>query len=209
MNAESVNPTRSPTDLRDSLNLSFGRRAAIAALSLAAALLLRLSLDPILKDSSPLVTLYGAVAIAAWYCRWRCAASVSLAGYGLAIYIFSPPGTEITFSLSSLVAFVSYAISCAIIIYTGERMHRAHERLLLVSRARDQVQDSLTREKELLATTLASIGDAVIVTDSEGRVGSLNSEAERLTDWKSSDATSRSRNVRSKRSHGLVCFRSP
>src|SRR5258706_8181893 len=37
------------------------------------------------------------------------------------------------------------------------------------------------REKELLATTLASIGDGVIVTNAEARVMLLNAEAERIT----------------------------
>jgi len=49
-------------------------------------------------------------------------------------------------------------------------------------------RDALIREKELLATTLASIGDAVIVTDAEGRITFVNSEAERLTGWKSAEA---------------------
>ena len=44
------------------------------------------------------------------------------------------------------------------------------------------------RQKELLAVTLASIGDGVIVTDPEGRVTFLNGEAERLTGWTSSQA---------------------
>jgi PAS domain S-box-containing protein len=42
--------------------------------------------------------------------------------------------------------------------------------------------------KELLATTLASIGDAVIVTDKDGRVTFLNTEAERLTGWRQQEA---------------------
>jgi PAS domain S-box-containing protein len=49
-------------------------------------------------------------------------------------------------------------------------------------------REALVREKELLATTLASIGDAVIVTDSEGRITFLNAEAERLTKWSNADA---------------------
>lgn len=44
------------------------------------------------------------------------------------------------------------------------------------------------QEKELLAITLASIGDAVIVTDAESRITFLNAEAEKLTGWKHSDA---------------------
>jgi PAS domain S-box-containing protein len=40
----------------------------------------------------------------------------------------------------------------------------------------------------LYAVTLASIGDAVITTDAEGRVTFLNTEAEKLTAWKNADA---------------------
>ena len=49
-------------------------------------------------------------------------------------------------------------------------------------------RDALAREKQLLTTTLASIGDGVIVTDAQGRVSFLNAEAERLTGWKIPDA---------------------
>jgi PAS domain S-box-containing protein len=50
-------------------------------------------------------------------------------------------------------------------------------------------REELVREKELLATTLASIGDAVIVTDAAGRITFINGEAERLTKWSNADAT--------------------
>lgn len=49
-------------------------------------------------------------------------------------------------------------------------------------------RDALVREKEFFATTLASIGDAVIVTDPQGRITFLNPEAERLTKWTSAEA---------------------
>ena len=52
-------------------------------------------------------------------------------------------------------------------------------------------REALTREKELLATTLASIGDGVIVTDAQSQVTFLNSEAERLTGWAKADACGR------------------
>lgn len=52
-------------------------------------------------------------------------------------------------------------------------------------------REALAKEKELLATTLASIGDGVIVTDKHGRVTFLNGESERLTGWKNAEASGR------------------
>lgn len=49
-------------------------------------------------------------------------------------------------------------------------------------------REALLEEKELLETTLASIGDAVIVTDGKSRITFMNSEAERLTGWDDKDA---------------------
>jgi PAS domain S-box-containing protein len=44
------------------------------------------------------------------------------------------------------------------------------------------------QEKELLATTLASIGDGVVVTDPHGCVTMVNAEAERITGWPGTEA---------------------
>jgi PAS domain S-box-containing protein len=52
-------------------------------------------------------------------------------------------------------------------------------------------REALSRERELLITTLRSIGDGVIVTDPDGRVTFLNPEAEKLTGWKQDAAASR------------------
>ena len=49
-------------------------------------------------------------------------------------------------------------------------------------------REALRKERELLATTLASIGDAVIVTDPAGRITTLNTRAQQLTGWSQSDA---------------------
>ena len=57
-------------------------------------------------------------------------------------------------------------------------------------RKRDAV--ALQAEKELLTVTLRSIGDAVITTDTRGRVTFLNRVAEKLTGWSDEDATGKS-----------------
>jgi PAS domain S-box-containing protein len=46
-----------------------------------------------------------------------------------------------------------------------------------------EVEESLRRQSQILEVTLASIGDAVLVADTNGRVTFLNSVAERLTGW--------------------------
>ncbi len=56
---------------------------------------------------------------------------------------------------------------------------------------RERAQQAEARDKQLLATTLASIGDAVIATNPQGEVTFLNAEAERLTGWSNSDAKGR------------------
>src|ERR1700722_8254775 len=44
------------------------------------------------------------------------------------------------------------------------------------------------QQKELFSKTLTSIGDAVIATDSEGRVTFMNPVAEKLTGWNQQEA---------------------
>jgi PAS domain S-box-containing protein len=56
---------------------------------------------------------------------------------------------------------------------------------------RKAAEDELAAEKERLAVTLASIGDAVITTDTAGRIRLVNSAGGRLTGWPQSEAFGR------------------
>ncbi len=68
--------------------------------------------------------------------------------------------------------------------------HRDHLEELVKERTAELARSAteILRQRNLLAVTLASIGDGVIVTDARGRVTFLNGEAERLTGWTSREA---------------------
>ena len=61
----------------------------------------------------------------------------------------------------------------------AREMKGREEALAETTRERAEVQ----RQKDLLAVTLASIGDCVIVTDKIGRITFMNTVAEKLTGW--------------------------
>lgn len=52
----------------------------------------------------------------------------------------------------------------------------------------NELQESALEQKEWLRVTLASIGDAVITTDTQGRVTFMNPAAETLTGWRQDEA---------------------
>lgn len=53
---------------------------------------------------------------------------------------------------------------------------------------RKKAEEELFNEKELLKTTLNSIGDGVVVTDNNGKITTINTVFEQLTSWPQSEA---------------------
>ena len=154
---------------------SAGITYAFAVAALAAAVLMRWLLDPVLGDALPLVTLFGAVAAAVWVGGYRPAVIVAILGYGACSYLFMPPrGSFGPGDLGHVVGLVAYLFTCSLIIGIGEAMRVARLRA--------------NEQRELLRVTLRSIGDAVITTDIDGRVTYLNAVAESLTGWTQAEA---------------------
>jgi PAS domain S-box-containing protein len=101
----------------------------LALTSVAAAILLRSLLDPLLGDTLALATLYGAVAVTAWFAHFRHAVVTAVVGYVAAAYLFIAPRGQIAFlPPENLVGLGLYAISCALIIAFGARMRRAERK---------------------------------------------------------------------------------
>jgi PAS domain S-box-containing protein len=147
----------------------------LATTALAAAVLLRWLLDPLLGDGLPLVTLFGAVAAAVWFGGYRPAILVTVLGYAACSYLFIPPRGLIRLNEPvDLVGLLAYLFTCSLIVGFGEAMRIAQLRA--------------SERQEVLRITLRSIGEAVITTDLAGRVTYLNVVAESLTGWAYGDA---------------------
>jgi PAS domain S-box-containing protein len=151
------------------------RAYALSMAVLVAAVALRLLLDPVMGDRLQLVTLFGAVAAAVWMGGYRPAAVVVLLGYLACHVLFIPPRGRFSFAeTGTVVGLVAYLFTCSLIIGIGQAMRTAQARA--------------SQRGELLRVTLASIGDAVITTDVDGRITYLNAVAESLTGWTQREA---------------------
>ncbi len=79
-----------------------------------------------------------------------------------------------------------FAVACALVIGVAVWITAAQVQLVETSRRRSQA--ALAASEQRLATTLESIGDAVIATDEAARVVRLNATAARLSGWTVDDA---------------------
>ena len=148
---------------------------AIGLVAVAVAVLLRWVLDPLMGDALPLVTLFGAVAAAAWLGGYRVAIPVALIGYAACHYLFIPPRGHFDVSdTANLVGLVAYLFTCSLIIVFGEAARVGKRRV--------------TEQREVFRITLRSIGDAVLTTDTAGHITYINEIAESLTGWSHTEA---------------------
>jgi len=151
----------------------------LAFTALGAAVLLRYLLDRWMGDTLPLITLFGAVAAAVWVGGRTPAIVVAAAGYFACDVLFiQPRGAFALGGVPGFIGLLAYIATCAFIIFFGESARRASR--------------EANAQREVLRMTLLSIGDAVVTTDIEGRVTSMNAVAETLTGWPSGDALGRS-----------------
>ena len=131
----------------------------------------------------PFVFFFPAVAVAAWWGGFGPGlVSVALSAL-LANWSFMRPTWALTLSAYDLAAMLAFAISSLFILGAIELMHRARASLHREVDMRRCAEAEIAQALERSTATLASIGDGVIVTDSEGRIVSINREAERLTEW--------------------------
>ena len=147
----------------------------VATVALAAAFQWRL-----VQDFGPLpafVMLYPAVLLVASVAGGGPGILAVVLSAAVGAYFFLPPyGSFALRSAGEVIALSIFTGTTLCLCMLAERLRRA------------RWARAVAEERELLAVTLASIGDAVMVTDRQGQVSFLNAEAERLTGWKLTEA---------------------
>jgi PAS domain S-box-containing protein len=128
--------------------------------------------------SLPFIFFFPAVAASAWFGGLGPGVLSVFLSAAMADWFFIGAPGFVSGDIYDVAAIAAFLFACLFIVAAIHAMHRAE-----AGRARVQ---------HLLGTTLASIGDAVIATDNDGRITFMNPEAERLTGWKSADAIRKS-----------------
>ena len=143
----------------------------------------RLLLDPALGTRSAFAFFFIAVLLTAWYRGFGPAiAAVVLSVLSVTYFLLPPRGTFADKSIEQQVSIEVFLVVSLGIAILGGSMRLSRERA-------NRIVEEERHQRRQLDITLRSIGDAVIVTDPEGRVTLLNSVAQKLTGWAQEEAT--------------------
>jgi two-component system, cell cycle sensor histidine kinase and response regulator CckA len=159
----------------------------------AAALGVRLLLDPVLGFRIAYATFFIAVAISAVVGGWGPGVVSALLGGLAAVYFILPPRHHVLTiqGAENQLGFALYIIVSAMLIILAEMQNRARRRAESELARRQRSEADERYEKRRFEVTLDSIGDGVIATDADGRITFINKSASQHTEWKAADAIGR------------------
>ena len=155
------------------------QRYTIAILAAVIGLLARLALEPLWQGRLPYITLFPAIMVSAWLGGFGAGlVTTLLSALGAGYYWLSPLRSLRMVEPGELVGLAVFLVVGTVISALNEAWRRE--------------AIALAASEQRLAVTLASIGDAVLTTDEQGRVTSMNEVAERVTGWSSQAAIGQS-----------------
>lgn len=137
------------------------------------AMLLTLLLWP-LTVQAPFLLFLAAVMVSAWYGGLGPGLLATALAAVASAYFLLPPFYSIVVTVEGLLKLSVFALVAVLIRALTDR--------------RKQAEETERAQREYFQVTLASIGDAVIVTDATGTVTLLNKVAEELTGWTTDEA---------------------
>jgi PAS domain S-box-containing protein len=160
-------------------------RYTVAVSAVAAAIVARLLMDPVLGTRFPFATVFFAVLLAAWYGGFGPALAATILGGLASAYFLLPPRYNLALegidNQGGLALYLAVGLGIALI---GGAMRKARK-------VAERNASEAAAQREQLRVTVHSIGDAVITTDTNGRITSLNAVAVELTGWSTTDALAR------------------
>lgn len=164
-------------------------RYSVAVASVAVMAILRQVATGVLGDRQPFAAFIFAVLLTAWYSGLGpTILSVVLSCLAAKFFFLDPTGSlrfANPYDLVRMGLFVT--LSSGIMAFSEvSRRTRGWLEREVVERRRAEEAERLQRER--LETTLASVGDGVIVADARGRVVSLNPVAATITAWDANEA---------------------
>jgi PAS domain S-box-containing protein len=152
---------------------------------------LKLAASDAIGEDTPYLFYFVPVTLAAWLGGRRVGVITAVAAGACAYILFQRPAGAALLEARALARLAGFAIECAVLVWIVGLLDRASRRALAGEVAARDALDRLAIREEWFATTLRSIGDAVIVTSDQGRVTFMNTVAERVTGWTAGEADGR------------------
>jgi PAS domain S-box-containing protein len=152
---------------------------AVAVGAALVALFLRMPLVSVIGPvATPFLTFLPAVLFASWYAGVRAGATtVALLATASAYFIFGPFPLSRADRQASGISLVFFMLVSIGIVFLAQSQRQAIERAAREAAQRRAAEESERAQRQEFETTLASIGDAVISTDMQGRIRFLNDVA--------------------------------
>jgi PAS domain S-box-containing protein len=152
-------------------------RYGFVPLAVTAALLLSVALGPWLRPGLPLLSLWPAVLCCAWYGGLGPGLLATfLSALGGRYFVLEPHYSLAPATPADEMGIVLYLSLGVFLSFLIEGFHRSRRQV-------EWHALELYNQREWFHVTLASIGDAVLATDAEGRITFMNETAEQLTGW--------------------------